>query len=292
MWGTSYGTYVSAVYAQKYPARTDRVLLDSTDDPDPSRVARGWLANMSAAMDERFGDFAAWAAAPEREKQGLRLAERPEDVRPMVLALARKLDGVPERADGKPLLTGNRLREEMFRALYDDGAFEKLAKLIVSARAAGDTPVVAEPVVLPSADATLSVAVICNDVRWPRSVPSYARAVAEDRARYPLTAGMPVNVTPCAFWKNAPEEKPTRITSEGPSNVLMVQNLRDPATPYRAALKMREALGGRARMVAVDAGGHGAYLSGNKARGSACADRTVSEFLVTGRRPAGDVLCR
>ncbi|WP_345561490.1 alpha/beta hydrolase [Nonomuraea rosea] len=38
----------------------------------------------------------------------------------------------------------------------------------------------------------------------------------------------------------------------------------------------------------MDAGGHGSYL----ANGNACGDRTVTDFLVTGRRPAQDTLCR
>ncbi|WP_311922898.1 alpha/beta hydrolase [Microbispora sp. H10836] len=55
----------------------------------------------------------------------------------------------------------------------------------------------------------------------------------------------------------APDEAPVRVTAKGPSNVLLVQNLRDPATPYSGAPRMREALGSRARVVAVDSGGHG-----------------------------------
>jgi pimeloyl-ACP methyl ester carboxylesterase len=131
------------------------------------------------------------------------------------------------------------------------------------------------------------VAVICNDVRWPASVSSYRRAGAADRLRHPLTAGMPANITPCAFWKDAPAEKPTTITSKGPSNILMIQNLRDPATPYFGALKMREALGDRARLVTVDHGGHGVYL-GN---GDVCGTGKVTEFLTTGARPAQDAYC-
>ncbi|MFI9076173.1 hypothetical protein ACIGW8_06670 [Streptomyces sioyaensis] len=60
------------MYAQKYPQHTDRWVRDSTGDPDPSRVARGWPANTSAGADDRFPDFAAWAADPARKE--LRLA--------------------------------------------------------------------------------------------------------------------------------------------------------------------------------------------------------------------------
>ncbi|MFB7913544.1 alpha/beta hydrolase [Streptomyces sp. NPDC056061] len=293
-WGTSYGTYVGAVYAQKYPGRTDRWVLDSNDDPDPSRGARGWLANMAVGTEDRFPDFARWAADPAREAEGLRLAERAEDVRPWVLALAARLDREPKESTtpGVPL-TGNRLRQALQNALYDDDFFAPLATLLRAAADASAKPVLpaalAQP--LPDPDAAVTIAVICNDVRWPAADPAYrravARAVAEDRAEHPLSAGMPRNITPCSFWKDAPADRPARITDEGPSNILMIQNLRDPATPYSAAMKMRRAFGDRARMVAVDHGGHGVYL-GN---GNACGDRAVTTFLTTGVRPERDTLC-
>lgn len=290
VWAVSYGTYVTAVYAQKFPERTDRLVLDSSGDPDPKRVARGWLANMAQGADDRFPDFAAWAADPARAGEGLRLAEHPDDVRPLFLALAAELDRAPKPSDvpGLPL-TGTMLRQALQTALYGDAQFPAFARLV---RAAQDPKAVPElpkelAGVLPDSDAALMVGVICNDVAWPKGVSGYERAVAADRAAHPLTAGMPANITPCAFWKDAPAERPTRITDRGPSNILMVQNLRDPATPYAASLKMREALGARARLLTVDHGGHGVYL-GN---GNACSDRTVTAYLTTGERPPRDSSC-
>ncbi|MER5727553.1 alpha/beta hydrolase [Streptomyces sp. NPDC002138] len=289
-WGTSYGTYVGAVYAQKYPQHTDRWVLDSSGDPDPARLARGWLANMAQAADDRFPDFAAWAADPARAAEGLRLAERPEEVRPRFLALAATLDHAPRTSTtaGTPL-TGNMLRQALQNALYDDDAFPALARLVRQAEDPAATPVLPPELAGPmrDEDAAVAVAVICNDVKWPTDVAAYARATAADRAAHPLTAGMPASITPCAFWKDAPAEKPTRITADGPSNVLMIQNLRDPATPVFGARKMREAFGDRARMVTVDHGGHGVYLN----NGNACGDRAVTEFLTTGHRPARDTGC-
>ncbi|GGX85534.1 alpha/beta hydrolase [Streptomyces hiroshimensis] len=288
--GVSYGTYVGAVYAQMFPERTDRWVLDSSADPDPTRVARGWLANMSQAAEDAFPDFARWAADPARGEE--RLAERAEDVRPMFLALAAELDRKPRTfKDTGHRLTGNVLRQSLQMSLYDRERYPTVARLMRAARSGGDGPLtVADPYPEPLSqrDAAVFAGVVCNDVAWPRDVSSYERAVAADRARYPLTAGMPASITPCAFWKDRPAEKPTRITSQGPSNILMVQNLRDPSTPHRGALKMREALGDRARLLSVDAGGHGVWLD----TGNACSDRAVSRFLVTGQRPAGDTLCK
>ncbi|MEV7570796.1 alpha/beta hydrolase [Streptomyces tanashiensis] len=290
-WSVSYGTYVAAVYAQKFPERTDRWVLDSSADPDPKRVARGWLAGMARGAEDRFPDFAAWAAHPDRAKEGLRLAERPEDVRPLFLDLAARLDREPRPStvSGAPL-TGTVLRQALQQTLYADAAFPAFARLMAQALDPAGVPVLPPELAGPMPDeaATVSVGVICNDVDWPRSVPAYERAVAADRVRHPLTAGMPANITPCSFWKGGAVAKPTRITDRGPSNVLMIQNLRDPSTPHSAGLKMREAFGDRARLVSVDKGGHGVYL-GN---GNACGDRAVTRFLTEGVRPSEDVLCR
>jgi len=290
MYGVSYGTYVTAAYAQEHPEHTDRVVLDSTGDPDPARVERGWLANTAAGADERFPDFARWAADPARDRDRLRLAQRPSEVRPLVLSLADRLDRTP-RATTTPHtpLTGNILRQAVQQALYNDAGFPGLAQLIQAAEdphtALALPPGYATP--MPDREAAVFTATQCNDVSWPHDVRGYARAVATDRIRHPLTAGQPVNITPCAFWHTEPTDKPVRITSDGPSNILMIQNLRDPVTPYFGALRMRTALGDRTRLVTVDHGGHGAY----HANGNTCGDQAVTEFLLTAHRPPADLQC-
>ncbi|MEU5400718.1 alpha/beta hydrolase [Streptomyces sp. NPDC005963] len=289
-WGISYGTYVGAVYAQKYPQRTDRWVLDSSGDPDARRVARGWLANTGQAVEDRFPDFAAWAAHPDRDAEGLRLVQRPQDLKPAFLRLARALDLAPRPTTTPHIpLDGNLLRQSLHLALYSDAAFPQLARLIQAVQDPTGRPVLSDDLVQPMGDeaAAVTMAVICNDVRWPGHVPSYRRAVAADRAAFPLTAGLSQNITPCAFWKDGPAEPPTRITDDGPSNVLMIQARRDPATPHFGGLKMREALGDRARLVTVETGGHSVYLGA----GNACGDRAVTTFLTTGERPRTDVSC-
>ncbi|QES07532.1 alpha/beta hydrolase [Streptomyces venezuelae] len=291
-WAVSYGTYVAAEYAQKFPGRTDRWVLDSSSDPDPRRVARGWLEGMAEGAADRFPDFAAWASHPDRAKAGLRLAERPEDVRPLLLDLAARLDRAPHASAtaGVPL-SGAMLLQALQQSLYSDGSFEGFARLVTAALDPAGRPVLPPELAgaMPDEAAAVSVGVICNDVDWPRASPAaYQRVVDADRVRHPLTAGMPVNATPCAYWKGGAVEKPVRITDRGPSNILMIQNLRDPSTPYTKGLAMRAALGDRARLVSVDHGGHGVYL-GN---GNACGDRAVTRFLTEGVRPDRDVLCR
>jgi hypothetical protein len=179
------------------------------------------------------------------------------------------------------VLDGNALRDAMLSALYSDANFPQFGALVTAALAGGPLPAGSTPpdAVLQN-NAAVAVATICNDVAWPRSVAWYAGNVTADRAAHPLTAGMPVDILPCAFWP-APAGAPVVIGDRGPANVLLVQNRRDPATPLSGARNLAAALGRRATMVLVEAGGHGSYL----ANGNATGDAAVTDFLAHGRRP-------
>jgi hypothetical protein len=107
---------------------------------------------------------------------------------------------------------------------------------------------------------TSQLHVICNDSDWPKSVRTYQRNVATDRVRHPMFGAAGANITPCAFWPAKPVEPPVEITDDGPPNVLIPQNLRDPATPLTGARKLRQAVGDRATMVTAVQGGHLANL--------------------------------
>lgn len=116
----------------------------------------------------------------------------------------------------------------MLESLYVDPKFPDLSRLMLAAQGLRPLPVPLTPPDQPLQNTVAaSVGTLCDDVKWPSSGAAQRRAVAADRAAHPLTAGMPVNVVPCSFWPY----QPVRVTDDGPSNILMVQNLRDPATP-------------------------------------------------------------
>ncbi|GAB2843361.1 alpha/beta hydrolase [Streptomyces deserti] len=283
-WGVSYGTYVGALYSQLFPHRTDRIVLDSNDNPDPTRVQRAWLAAFEVGVEDNFPEFATWASRPGE----YRLARTAAEVRPLFLRLAARLDRepIPWPGANPAELNGNVLRQTMLDALYDPDRYPALAQLVLAARKGGDLPAPPEP--LPQDSVAVGSATICNDLAWPASAAAYEKDAAESRVKYPLTAGMPRNALVCAAWPYTPKEAPVRITDRGPSNILLIQNERDVATPLSGALKLREALGRRAVMVTVNSTGHGAYL----ANGNVCGDGTASRFLATGERPHADTYCR
>ncbi|MFD0314898.1 alpha/beta hydrolase [Streptomyces flavalbus] len=287
-WGVSYGSYVGAVYGEMFPRRTDRVVLDSNPYPDPVGVQRSWLAAFATGVEDVFPDFARWAAAPGNPD---RVARSADQVRPLVLRLAERLDREPLPWPGHnpPVLDGNELRQVMLNSLYEPAGYPELARTIRAAQR-GTAPAAppAPPEELLQNVTAAGAGTICNDAAWPRTAADYQADVTASRAAHPLTAGMPHNAMVCAAWPYPPKEPPTRITDRGPSNVLLIQNARDVATPLSGALKLRAALGQRAVMVTMDSTGHDAYL-GN---GNACGDRAVSRFLATGERPAADLYCR
>ena len=96
------------------------------------------------------------------------------------------------------------------------------------------------------------------------------------------------NITPCAYWSHEPAEPPVAVDDEGPQNVLLLQNLRDPATPHVGAELLDEKFGPRSRLVSVDGTGHGVYVFGT----NPCALNVATGYLVDGDLPTGDTFCR
>ncbi len=74
---------------------------------------------------------------------------------------------------------------------------------------------------------------------------------------------------------------------DGPQNILIVQNRRDPVTPYAGGVLLRGSSPQRSKLVSVDGSGHGVYIYGD----SACADTITTAFLTDGRMPATDKRC-
>ncbi|MGH9243968.1 MAG: alpha/beta hydrolase [Acidimicrobiales bacterium] len=292
--GYSYGSYLGAVYGTLFPDQSDRFILDSV--VNPFGVWRTVFRSWGPAIEIRFPDLTSWVA--ERDAT-YHLGSTSDAVRAMYFELAARLDAEPLPLPGFDL-TGNLFREETRGALYSDESFPAIASVWqlvdeltggaaaaveqTDALAAGVTALF--PDVPPDNGGAAILSVLCDDARWPESVRTYARDVRIDGRLFPVAGSMAANIWACAFWPDL-VEPPVRITDDGPSNILLVQTLRDPATPWFGAVGMRLALGQRSRSVTVDAGDHGVYLFGV----NQCADAAATEFLVTGQLPARDQFC-
>jgi pimeloyl-ACP methyl ester carboxylesterase len=301
--GYSYGTYLGAVYRSLFPQRADRFVLDSAIDPTRYGYAQRRLTGLGVEL--RLPEFTGWAAARDARYQ---LGTTPAAVRRTFDELTARLDTNPATLPDGTVVSGNALRGFTHFRLYRDSNFPTLAETwqflaaVTGAAAgavAGGAPAPAalshRPVAGRAAAATeipldnqdsVIAAILCNDGTWPRDIDTYRRNVSLDRRLFPATAGQPANIGPCGFWPYQPDPA-VSVTAGGRRNVLIVQNLRDPGTPWVGALGLWRALGSAATLLTVDQGGHGAYLL----TGSRCANDTTSAFLAHGTLPETPRVC-
>ncbi|WP_329071960.1 alpha/beta hydrolase [Streptomyces sp. NBC_01429] len=276
--GASYGSYLGAVYTTMFPRHSDRIVLDSNLGPGGYDATA--MRMFAHGLQDRFPDFAKFAA--EHPEYGL--GATPAQVTAKYYELAARLDRKPVRE-----VDGTLFRGATFGSLYTEAGLTELAELWKALDT--DIPLPAQPPAQPWENienlSSVRLAVICGDSRWPRSVRTYQRHVAVDRLRYPMLGAVTANIGPCAYWPTSPVEPQVRIGDRGPSNILMVQNERDPGTPLVGARELRQAFGKRATMVTADEGGHGVYPFGK----NECAKDAVTRFLTTGERPSRDRAC-
>ncbi|MGY5136829.1 alpha/beta hydrolase [Streptomyces nigrescens] len=272
--GASYGSYLGAVYTTLFPERSDRIVLDSNMGPGGYDLENFRL--LGRGMEDRFPDFAAYAAAhPEYG-----LGTTPKQVTAKFFELTKRLDAEPVGG-----IDGTLFRGVTFDRLYVEGLMPKLAEEWQALDKGKPLPTPPPPI---SENFLAShFYVTCGDSHWPGKVRDYQRNAAIDRLKYPMLGGATGNIKPCAYWPDNRVEPPVQIGDRGPSNVLMVQNERDPGTPLVGAMKLRRAFGDRATMVTADQGGHGVYPFGR----NTCANNTVTAFLTNGQRPAEDLAC-
>jgi pimeloyl-ACP methyl ester carboxylesterase len=272
--GWSYGSYLGAVYATLFPGHTDRVVLDSVLGPHGLDITAS--RRFALGFQLRWPDFAAWAAA---RNDTYALGATPAEVTAHYFETAARLDRAPVGA-----ITGAAFRVGVFSTLYSDARFPLLAEQWHAVDQGMTT--LAYPDIENVLTAQLSV--VCNDNDWPESIGVYQHNVALDRVRYPMFGAAGANIWTCAFWPTDPVEPPVRVgTRNGGTNILLMENLRDPATPLPGAREMAAALGRHTRLVTVDQGGHGVYVFG----ANRCGNDVVTRYLVDGVRPPAGTTC-
>ncbi|BBC30540.1 alpha/beta hydrolase [Streptomyces graminofaciens] len=290
--GTSYGTYLGAVYTQLFPARSDRIVLDSSTDPN--RFGRGTYQAMAESVEPAFRD---WTRLVARRDSTYHLGDTPAKVRAAFFRLIARADRTPLKYNGSDLdyadraVTGADVRDSL-RLMFFYEPYQA-ARDVVSLRKARATRPDPQPSDGPadSFEANFVAqhwAIICadNSASWPRDPSRYRRDAIRDGRRLPLYGDFTSNITPCAFWPRGAEPA-TRV--DNTVGALVLQNQWDSQTPAASGRAMHRALRG-SRLVMVQGGrDHGVYgVPGTPA----CATKAVNTYLVTGRLPSKDITCR
>ncbi|MCL3862123.1 alpha/beta hydrolase [Actinotalea sp. K2] len=305
--GYSYGSYLGAVYANRYPDKVGALVVDGVVDPVDWTTGRDVDGTRVPIFARMNSDDGAQATLEEFfrlcDEAG---AERCAFSGPGEASASDRFDALYERLRVEPVLdpgTGMLLNHQLLAALTRSGldnspTWHRLAQSLagyeqLASGAPGATPTDAAGATGRSAaDALPSQvlareqlgAVACLDGVTPDRVSDWKRAEVSQGVGYfgPLWTWIDQQ---CMSWSAEDVDRyqgPWDALTANP--VLVVSTRFDPATDYSGALALHAELPS-SRLLTVEGWGHSSTGL------SACADAVTTEYLLTRQVPKEDVVC-
>jgi pimeloyl-ACP methyl ester carboxylesterase len=289
--GKSYGTFLGATYAQLFPHRVGRLVLDGAIDPALTydEISIGQAQGMEQALRAYVED------CPNRKDCPLRGST--DDGLQQVRSVVDAAEQRPLRTDDpqRPL-TGSLAFYGLVAPLYEDASWHLLDSALAAALA-GDGSGLLELADLYAdrqPDGTYSSnlleafnAVNCLDYpvdASPEAMATTAKRLEE--ASPTFGDSLAYGEVMCDEWPVPPVGRPGPVRAAGAPPILVVGTTGDPATPYPWAQALADELDA-GRLLTWEGEGHTAYL-----RGSACVDAAVDAYLVDGVLPGEGATCR
>ena len=287
--GYSYGTLLGATYAELYPKKTGRLVLDGALDPATSSfdVGATQAQGFESALRAYIEDCLTGKECPFRGSV--------DDAMTDIRSLLDSLDASPLRAkDGRELSSG-----AMFTAiitpLYNKANWPNLTQLF-SAVKRGDASVafqLADSYYGRKANGSYAdnsteafIGINCLDYAAESTTDASLRSDAAKLASRAPTLGPQLSYdTSCASWPFQPTRMRGPISADGSAPILVVGTTNDPATPYVWAKALAKELQ-NGHLLTYRGEGHTAYNKSNS-----CVNNTVDDFFVDGTVPKKDPQC-
>ncbi|MCB0998171.1 MAG: alpha/beta fold hydrolase [Acidimicrobiales bacterium] len=285
--GISYGTYLGSVYATMFPDRVRALVLDSAYEPTGDSVEQQYTTQL-VGFDTAFANWAAWCEAEAS------CAFRADDVPAAWDQLVIDLDATPAPASDGRLANDTVMRTATSSALYAESQWPLLASALAEARdGAGDKLfVLADGLAGRNPDGSYvtlqqSFPLITCASGLGDEVPDDPAALAE-RMRE-LSPRFAADVSADDFEDSCaelmPAVTPPTLDYAGDAPILVVGGLEDPATPFRWAEEMTDAMGPSARLLTYTGEGHGQLLN------STCVTEFEAATLVDLELPDEGAVC-
>ncbi|MFJ3904545.1 alpha/beta hydrolase [Streptomyces sp. NPDC090025] len=289
--GASYGTFLGATYAELFPDRVGRLVLDGA--VDPSLTAEELNRGQTAGFETAINAFAA---------DCVRKPDCPLGTRSVPDALDN-LKRFFRETDAKPVPTGETrtLGESLattgvIAAMYDESAWPQLREALTRAidgegsalLALADSYYEREPDGTYTNLMSANAAVNCLDLppAFPGGAPDVEKAVPAFEKESPVFGrNLAWAALNCTYWPTPATGHPHRITAEGAAPIVVVGTTRDPATPYRWAQGLAGQLSS-GTLLTYEGDGHTAY-----GRGSDCVDTAINTYLLDGTPPPNGKRC-
>ena len=285
--GASYGTFLGATYAELFPQRVGRMVLDGPLDPSLSSLrlnlvqARGFETALRAyvgACVDRGGCFLGGSVDAGTER---------------IRALLDQIERKPLPAGGRTLREGNAVLG-IWAPLYNQSYWSILDTALRSAFGGDGAPLMslsdaytsrgAEGYLDNSLEALYAVNCLDHDDAIPSAqVEQYFPRF--DKASPTFGRIFAYSLSSCEQWPIHTGRVPEPITAEGAPPIMVVVTTRDPANPLEWAEARADQLASGV-LVRRDGDGHTGYLAGND-----CVDSAVESYLVSGTVPKETVDC-
>jgi pimeloyl-ACP methyl ester carboxylesterase len=287
--GKSYGTFLGATYADLFPSRVGRLVLDGALDPrlDANQLGLQQAGGIQLALRSFLADCVSRADCP--------LSGDAAAAEARLSAMLASIRGRPIRGDATRTVDLALAVTGIIAALYTDATWPFL-RLALRLALQGDGRGL-----LQLADAyddrgpdgryvsnelAANYAVNCLDRPDVASVADVeARVPAYSQASPLFGAALAWGDLACAYWPVRATGRPHPIAAAGAAPILVVGTIRDPATPYAWAQGLASQLAS-ATLLTYDGDGHTAYR-----RGSSCIDSAVDAYFLQGIRPASGLRC-
>ena len=288
--GYSYGTFLGATYAELYPDKTGRLVLDGAVDPSVT-------AETSAMIDATGFENALRAyIANCLDQETCPFDGTVDEAMTSIRLLMNDLDESPLRAkDGRELDSGPFTTAMMF-PLYDKANWQYLDQLFadtfsgnpefawILADAYNDRDTETGEYSTNLFEAYFAVTCLDNSETEPFEVVRQQEAeIAKAAPVFGPEFGY--GGLGCQGWPVTGTRVPGEIHATGSADILVVGTTNDPATPYAQAVALADQLD-NGHLVTYEGEGHTAYNHSNS-----CVDDTVDAFFLEGTVPASDPQC-
>lgn len=288
--GASYGTFLGATYAELFPGRTGRLVLDGAMDPSLSSIELN--RDQTAGFETAFQSFAQDCVRKSDCPLGTTSADE----------AATRLKKLFTELDAKPIPTGDSrdLGESLattgvIAAMYDESAWPQLREALTAADAGDGSGLLAladsyyerEPSGEYANLMYANAAVNCLDLPPAFATPEdVTKALPSFEKASPVFGeGFAWAALNCAYWPVPATGTAHRIEAEGAAPIVVVGTTRDPATPYHWAESLADQLSS-GTLLTYEGDGHTAY-----GRGSDCIDTAINTYLLEGTPPPADKKC-
>ncbi|MBC9822396.1 alpha/beta hydrolase [Terrabacter sp. MAHUQ-38] len=289
--GKSYGTFLGSTYADLFPQRVGRVVLDGVVPPDltSAELGEGQARGFQIATQAYLEDCVTEATCP--------LGSTPDEAR-------KRLDEFFRQVDRNPLPTGDpsapRLTEGWARlgvaiALYDQAAWGFLTDALKEAQSGNGQALMAladsyahrRPGGGYDGNLLESIfAVNCLDRPDSPDLSAYERYAKDFSTKAPTWgANLAWSALPCGVWPVKSAVGPHTVKAAGSDPIVVVGTTRDPATIYEWSVRLRDQLD-NAVLVSFDGDGHTAY-----GRSNTCVNSAIDAYYVQGRVPKDGLKC-